>query len=470
MKICIIAEGSYPYVTGGVSSWIQMLINNMKEHEFIIYAIGAKEEDRGNFKYKLPENVEIVYEIFLDSMLNSKGKHGKNYKLTDDELKNLKSLITGNDIDWNIIFSTVRKKKIKHLMDFFMSEDFYEIIKGTYFENHKTIPFTEYFWNIRSMLIPLFYILRSDLPKADIYHSVSTGYAGIIGSLAKFLYNKPFILTEHGIYTREREEELIKSSWVKGYFKNMWTQFFYSLSKCAYLSSDKVITLFGRNKEIEIEIGCDKDKIIIIPNGVNIDNFNNITTEKDTEKINIGAVVRIVPIKDIKTMIYSFSIVAQKINANFYIMGPLDENEEYYEECINLVKSLGVENIIFTGRINIKEYLGKMDVLVLSSISEGQPLAILEGLACKKPFVTTDVGCCKELLYGRDDSYGSAGYVVPVMDYEDIAKKIIILSKDEVLRKTMGINGFNRVSNIYTIDNFINEYKKLYRYYYSYFI
>ena len=66
MKICLLAEGCYPYVAGGVSSWIQMLIQGMPEHEFIILAIGAEQKQRGVYKYTLPENVTKVYEYFLD--------------------------------------------------------------------------------------------------------------------------------------------------------------------------------------------------------------------------------------------------------------------------------------------------------------------------------------------------------------------------------------------------------------------
>ncbi len=65
MRICIIAEGSYPYVTGGVSSWIQSLVRLMPEHEFVIFAIGAEERLKGKFKYKLPENIIQVKEIFF---------------------------------------------------------------------------------------------------------------------------------------------------------------------------------------------------------------------------------------------------------------------------------------------------------------------------------------------------------------------------------------------------------------------
>ncbi len=55
MKICLFLEGSYPHVTGGVSTWAQMLIKNMPEFEFIIYSIGAEEKYRGTYKYELPE-------------------------------------------------------------------------------------------------------------------------------------------------------------------------------------------------------------------------------------------------------------------------------------------------------------------------------------------------------------------------------------------------------------------------------
>jgi polysaccharide biosynthesis protein PelF len=66
MKICLIAEGSYPYVTGGVSGWIQTLVTSMPEHQFILYAIGAEEKLKGKFKYAIPENLVEIKEVFLD--------------------------------------------------------------------------------------------------------------------------------------------------------------------------------------------------------------------------------------------------------------------------------------------------------------------------------------------------------------------------------------------------------------------
>ena len=133
-----------------------------------------------------------------------------------------------------------------------MSISFFDILKEAYIEKFKLIPFTEFFWTVSSMLVPLFFLLKNPLPKADLYHSASNGYAGIFASMSKFIYKKPFILTEHGIYSREREEEIIKSSWAKGYFKDMWIKFFYNICGGVYGYADKVITLFEKNREIEI--------------------------------------------------------------------------------------------------------------------------------------------------------------------------------------------------------------------------
>ena len=464
MRICIIAEGSYPYVTGGVSSWIHDIVGQMKEHEFIIYTISANYAQKGKFKYVLPENIVEVRENFLDSYTSEVGKWGKSFKINKHDKENLMRLL-GDDgeIDWNALFSLLRKKEFKNVSDFLQSKDFYDVMQSLCLKKYPLVPFTEMFWTVRSMILPLFLTIRDDIPKADIYHSVSTGYAGIVGALAKFIHNKPFLLTEHGIYSREREEEIIKADWVKGYFKDLWIQYFYRLSHCSYSIADQVTTLFNRNREIEIELGCNKDKIMIIPNGVNVEKFDHLDTEKDESKFYLGAIIRVVPIKDIKTMIQSFVLVKNEIpNAVFYIMGSYEEERDYYEECINLVRALGVNDIIFTGTVPVLDYVGKMDVLVLTSISEGQPLAVLEGMAASKPFVTTNVGSCKELMDGLNDDIGPAGYVVPVMHVEHIASAIINLAKNKNLRQEFGKNARQRVQTYYQSKNVIQAYRKVY--------
>lgn len=464
MKICIIAEGNYPYTVGGVSSWIQMLVSSMPQHQFIIYSIGADEKEKGRFRYKLPRNVIEVREVFLDVILKEEGHWGKRYKMDDKVRETLLSLLTGKDAVWDRIFSFFRSREVKSVSDFLMSRSFFDILQDVYRERYSQTSFNDLFWTIRAIILPLLYIIRQDIPEADLYHSVSTGYAGIIGCLGKFLYDKPFILTEHGIYTREREEEIIKSDWVKIYFKDVWIEYFYGLSKCAYLKAEKVITLFDRNREIQIELGCCKEKISIVPNGIEIRDFTNLPGKDPGDNyINVGAVVRVVPIKDIKTMLLGFAAAKDNMaKMKLFIIGPLDEDREYFEECREFAESLQLEDVIFTGNVDIRDYIGKMDMLILTSISEGQPLAVLEAMAASKPIIATDVGSCRELLYGNKDNFGEAGVIVPVMDYEAIGRAIVRLARNEQLRRIMGINGFNRASKSYTREKLIASYKNIY--------
>ena len=466
MKICIISEGCYPYIAGGVSSWVQMLIEGMPEHEFIIVTIGAEKKDKGKFKYTLPKNVIEVHENFLDEFFEERISKGINYKLCEEERNQIVNLFIGRKVNWNIIFKMFKKDGPIKANEFLCSNEFLDIVRNLCAEKYDQLPFTDVFWTIRSMLIPILNIFRCSVPEADIYHSVSTGYAGIIAAKFKEETQKPFILTEHGIYTREREEEILKASWVDSYFKQIWIQFFLSISQGAYDAADVITSLFVKAKQIQNELGADPKKCIVLPNGVSTSRFNEIgpILNHEQDEIIIGAILRVVPIKDVKTLIYSFDIVKQKVpNAKLYIIGPTDEDEEYYQECIDLIKSLRCKDIVFTGRVNIEDWMKKIDIVILTSISEGQPFVLLEAMSAKRPVIATDVGSCREIIEGADDEFGNCGIVVPVMNPDKIAYGIVkmIKNKNEMIK--MAEEGYKRVCKYYEKGDFLKKYKDLYR-------
>ena len=87
--------------------------------------------------------------------------------------------------------------------------------------------------------------------------------------------------------------------------------------------------------------------------------------------MDIGAVVRLAPIKDVKTMIYAFFELASRMpNVRLHIMGGVDD-EDYAKECYALVEQLQLKNLIFTGRVDGVQYMQKLDFTILTSISEG---------------------------------------------------------------------------------------------------
>ena len=471
MKICLVAEGCYPYVVGGVSGWIQMMMTGMKEHEFEIFAIGAEPEDKGQFKYETPDNLIKIHENFLleKAELDTKKRRYKQRKrLPEKKTKPIRKLIMSDvDTPWKEVYLIIHSEDFD-TEEYLASYDFFDAAKKRYQRDNVSIGFSDYLWTLRSMFLPIFALLKKDIAKSDVYHAVSTGYAGIIAALGSALYDKPMVLSEHGIYTREREEELIRSKWTKGYFKEMWIKHFYSLSHFAYQQADVVVSLFEKNAAIQADLGCPAEKIRIIANGVasedfDIDNMEEIE-EKQDDFLNIGAIVRFTPIKDIKTMIAAFKEVQNIVpNTKFYILGPFDEDPDYYMECVYLVQQLGIDNCNIPGRVDVKQYLPKMDIMVLTSISEGQPLSILEGMIYKKPWVATNVGSCSEILYGMSqDTLGNAGLVSPIMDVQSIANNILKLVQDETLRKEMGEIGQKRVLQHYRKSDMFDGYRKIY--------
>ncbi len=464
MRVCIIVEGAYPYLTGGVSAWLHQLIHSMPDVEFILQVISAKRDKTRKFKYEIPENVVEIQEVYLMDEEYIDFSTKKNVTLTQKEYNAFESLVFGKNIDWESIFDFFHNNNVT-VNSLLAGMDFYNIVASLNENVYTGVPFTEFFWSIRSMYLPLFSILNSNMIKADVYHSLSSGYAAILGSMQKRIYGNPYFLTEHGLYSREREEEIIRADWVDGVYKDLWIEQFNKICVGGYIFADKVSSLFAEAREFQIEIGCNADKAVVIPNGVDAKRYENVPPKDagDTA-INIGAIARVVPIKDLKTMIVAFSYAKkQDPRLKLWIMGSRSEDPEYAEECKSLTERLNIEDVIFTGNIDVLEYIGKMDFLMLSSISEGQPLVILEAYAAKKPFIATNVGNCKGLIEGEFDSEGSAGYVVPVTDSTSMAYAILNLAKDENVRKKMGEVGYYRAIKYYDKTQIYNKYLAVYK-------
>lgn len=462
MRICMVVEGCYPYAVGGVSSWVHGIIQSFPEHEFVIMAIVSSREQRGKFVYTLPDNVTEVHELYLQD--NDWGGRRK-VRMNRTEYNALRSLLLDQRIDWETLIDFFQKKR-PSLNGLLMGEDFLHAVEEFYRLNYSQVVFSDFLWMMRSIYLPLFFTLKMRLPKADLYHCLSTGYAGVLGSMAKHLYGSPLMISEHGIYTREREEELVKAKWVQGLYKNVWINQFRKMSRLAYTRADLVTSLYEQARTLQVELDCPEQKTLVTPNGIRVDNFQNLPgkTEEDEGWINVGAVLRVTPIKDVKSMIQAFGFAKEREPAlKLWIMGPWEEDEEYARDCFDLVEDMGLKDVVFTGRINVREYLGRMDMTILTSISEGQPLTILESFAAHRPVIATDVGNCRGLIQGEGDGLGEAGIVTHIMNLEEISRAIVYMAHHPEERRRMGEVGYQRVSARYRSEQMHEAYARIYR-------
>lgn len=468
LRVCIVSEGCYPYTVGGVSSWIHSMINAFPNLEFVLVNIVSSREQRGKFAYALPEHVTEVYEVYLqDKDWSLKRWHKRSrMKLKEAERQALRSLMLNRKVEWDVLFDMFQNKEIS-TDALLMGEDFFRIAVEVYEERYTQIMFSDFLWTLRSMYVPLFLVMQQELPQADVYHCVATGYAGIIAGMARWAYGSKLLLSEHGIYTREREEELIRATWLDGLYKDIWIEQFHKMSKMIYERADVVTSLHPEARKLQVQLGCPEDKTQIIPNGIDVARLEDLPgkTPEEEGMIYVGAVLRVTQIKDVKTMLYAFADAKKRVpNLKLWVMGSMSEEPEYAQECVALAKTLEIEDTEFTGAVDIREYLGKMDFTILTSISEGQPLTVLESYAAKKPVIATDVGDCRGLIYGEGrDSFGAAGILTHIMNQEEITSAIVELALSPEKRREMGERGYQRVRAAHEIGDMRRTYRDLYR-------
>ena len=452
--ICIIAEGSYPYITGGVSSWVHDIISGLQDFDFTLFAIMAEDLE---IKYKLPDNVISLVTRNLTESAGQRSRH----KPGDNFFNPLKEFHQGmiEKNDFRMLHEIIR---IVHDNGYSYSRlaknrTSWDMICHYGKQNNPLYAFSDYFWAWRSSHEYMLKMLTWPIPEADLYHTISTGYAGFFAALARIFTGKPAILTEHGLYNKEREIDIKRSHWVKGYQRDLWINIFNAMSTITYQNTDCIISLFEYNRRIQIAQGADEKKTMVIPNGIDIARFADL--KKETRKeFSVGLIGRVVPIKDVKTYIIAAKIVVSKIpDAKFYVIGPTDEEPDYHEECVKLVESLKLnDNFVFTGKADVREYYSFLDVVVLSSIREAQPLVILEAYCAGIPAVSTRVGNVPELLDFDEN------IMADPKDGDKLASGIIKLYEDKAYRNRLISKNRDKVNKFYDKRDLVNKYNSIY--------
>ena len=485
--VCLVLEGTYPYVTGGVSSWVHNLIRALPRVRFSLMTILPSRETYRDYKYEVPENVVSVTDCYIHDYAISDSSNRGSSRQVFELLERFYDAIGHRD--YSLLPEIFRlvvdpDTRVIGLRKLFFHKKTWEMVTGAYEAMGLEESFVDFFWTWRYSHMPLLRLADARIPRASVYHTISTGYAGLLATLAHLKTGAPVLLTEHGIYSNERRIEIEQARWIYerrvdsavitstvSPFKQMWITLFDHLSRITYTHSSEVITLFENNRRVQIAGGADPRHTRVIPNGINLQNFSQRKEfGQKPEVYQVGFVGRVVSIKDVKTFIRACKIVHERIpQTRFPVMGPYDEELEYYEECRIMVSMLGLEDCLeFTGRVDVRQEYPRMDLVVLTSVSEAQPLVILEANICGVPCIATDVGACSELLNGRvpeDRVLGPSGLVTPIANPEATAAAICELLEDDERRWQMGTSGIRRVERFYNEQDLNFAYLDLYRRY-----
>ncbi|MGE0699345.1 MAG: GT4 family glycosyltransferase PelF [Hyphomicrobiaceae bacterium] len=480
--VCLIVEGCYPYVPGGVSGWIDWLIRTQSETTFQVVALWPRPTTQPP-RYALPPNVVALHHLYLQDF---GAEPLKRLALPDgiDELGGALGdlMSSGGRLPLERVGSALARTRSRLALPvLFNSPVAWSIAQRAYEREMPYGSFLHFFWAWRALLGGLFATLEMPLPPAKVYHTISTGYAGVLAARAALETGRPALLTEHGIYTNERRIELLMADWVadtvdKGHslsdprfdLRDMWVRAFEAYARTCYECSDEVITLYEDNQRAQRQLGAAPANLRVIANGIDPSRFAGLRQAGETDRPTVALIGRVVPIKDVKTFITAAALLRQRIpDLAAIVMGPTDEDPAYFEECRALVASLGVgDTVEFTGTVNIVEHLPRVHVAVLTSLSESQPLVILEAGAAGIPFVATDVGSCREILEGRAEEappLGPGGMVTGLVAPGEIADALARLLLDPALRRRYGETLRERVRQTYTSERAAAAYRALYR-------
>ncbi len=207
----------------------------------------------------------------------------------------------------------------------------------------------------------------------------------------------------------------------------------------------------------EKKLGYTGRKLIVIPNGVEIESNEKIgkSMSGNKEKIVLAA-GRLSTEKGIEYFIKGARIVLDRMkNVRFIIAG----RGQLRNELEKLANDYGIKDyVVFTGyRRDVRTLIAFSDVVVLPSLWEGLPNVLLEAMALKKPVVATDVGGVCEIVKN-----GENGFLVRPACASEIAEKILKILSDERMSLKMGENGYRFVKENFDIIRMVSSYQCLY--------
>ena len=479
--VCLFLEGTYPYISGGVSSWTHDLIKAHSDLKFALVSLVAETQSKKQ-AFELPPNVVDWRTVSVGSIQPGLAKFSGVRQLPAQLAPALSSYFKdGSAKHFVTLLNVIAPHRSQAGSDALLnSPEAWATLTAMYNKDFSATSFLDYFWTWRALLTGLYSVVLADLPTARIYHAISTGYAGLMAARASIETGRPSIITEHGIYTNERRIEIALAEWLhdqgtlslgdvaeSGGLKSLWTNAFAAYSNTAYAAASKITTLYRGNQDMQKRDGAPASKLQVIANGIDFARFSKIERRTNRTRPCVALIGRVVPIKDVKTYIRAVRILADSVpNVEALVLGPDDEDLQYARECRGMVQQLNLSaNLTFTGRVKLDEYLTRIDLNVLTSVSEAQPLVVLEAGAAGIPSVSTDVGCCRELLFGLDNenpAFGDGGIITPLANPTAVAIAMQSLLSNPMRLQSAGNAMKQRVSAIYNKTIIDRQYRALY--------
>lgn len=278
--------------------------------------------------------------------------------------------------------------------------------------------------------------------------------ANMIAVIAGHFVKIPTVTTVHSDYRLD-------------YLRDKYKMFSFGLINTVALRFIDYYVAVSRNfRQMLIERKFNPDRIFTVYNGMDFSESVGAYSRAEFSKkynlnlsdddILVGILARLDPVKGVGTFLQAArEVIKHNPSVKFLIGGDGDERKSLEKKA----SELGItNNVFFMGWVKDNyEFMGNIDINVLTSLSESFPYVILEGTKCRRATVSSDVGGISDLI---DD--GENGFLFKPRDYRKLAEHILNLSYDKALRASMGEKLYQKAEQQFSLDNMCKTQLQIY--------
>ena len=505
VDVAIVMESTYPYLKGGVSAVVHDIITGNPDLTFGIIHITWDSHSPLKDLYGMPDNVAWVKVLYLSMEEHQEDflrARPRDLRMNRRQRRELSRRILGallalaqdgqTEPLWDLISEGLSASRRYPVWAILGTREFMEAY-------HDMMPdlgmsMTDIFWCLRDFFSLAYAVLAEPVPRAQVYHAHTTGYAMLLGVNAAREHGTKVLLTEHNLYVRDTVNTLLERRLdlnvrltdyrtfdVTGR-ERMWMAWWLEMGRLCYPYAYASTYLYPRAITEANELGGDSGRAIVIPNGIVTKEFDASYAARlaaieeikkegaDKHLWKLVYIARVVPIKGLLDMIDSVRLMVDRgLNIHLDVCGPTEHMPSYFEQCLTRIVEQGLESVItIRGTVKVRELLPEFDLFVLPSYNEGLPVVSLETMGAGIPTVSTDVGAVRSvvedlIVTDEGETWDPCGIIIEPGDPAVMADKIQEVISDVDLYERLSLNARGRVEAAYDLVKVNASYNKIYR-------
>ena len=391
MRILFSTEGTYPYATGGVSTWASALLTGLPQHDFTVVAVIAN--PHVSCRYPIPGNVRVLPVPLwgaerVEEYLPRRGRPFATARTTRrvvtreflPVLRDLVDALTLADGDPRTLgrcVTALAEFSAGHDLRTALRDERAWSIVAERLASHplyRRLSVTDAVDLARSLyryLMPL----ALPVPRVDVAHSSAAAFCALPALVAKLRDGVPLIVSEHGIYLRERILDLVRDE-TPTLRKVLFGNLYRGVAQTVYQHADLVVPVCSYNTSWETRLGVGVPRLRVIHNGVDPHRFP--AAPSVTRRPTVAFVGRIDPLKDVLNLVAAAARVRRAVPAAVFLLHGADSDERYGQRCRRAVAAEGLGDAVrFLGPTDdVATAYREADVVVLPSLSEGFPFTL----------------------------------------------------------------------------------------------